>query len=207
MNPLASTKCARRLLMALAAMTGILLIAGCGSSGTHVVVTGAFTNASLKGTYSFAVKGFGFNNGTSAAANFFVEGGVFTSDGNGTITAGTDDFVEAVGATTQAFPGSAITGTYSINSDGTGDLQFNFAGGGSEVFRITLSDTGHLYMEEEDGFGTSACSAHLQTSTVIPSGTFVFRTHDVQVIATMGAMAISWSVITGSFLMDTNWET
>jgi len=32
MNPLASTKCAGRLLMALAAFTSILLIAGCSSS-------------------------------------------------------------------------------------------------------------------------------------------------------------------------------
>ena len=203
MNPLASTKCARRLLMALAAMTGVLLIAGCGSSGTHVVVTGAFTNASLKGTYSFAVKGFGFNNGTSAAANFFVEGGVFTSDGNGTITAGTDDFVEAVGSTTQAFPGNAVSGTYQINKDGTGDLQFNFTAG-SEVFRITLSDTGDLYMEEDDGNGTSAGSAHLQTSTTTPNGTFVFRTHDVAVSATMGTMAISGGAVNGSFVMVQN---
>ncbi len=201
MNPLASTKCARRLLMALAAMTGVLLIAGCGSSGTHVLVTGGFTNASLKGTYSYTLKGYGFNANSSTVANFFVEGGVFTADGNGTITAGTDDFVEAVGSTTQAFPGNAVTGIYSINKDGTGDLRFNFTAGGSEVFRITLSDIGDLYMEEDDGFGTSAGSAHLQTSTTTPNGTFVFRTHDVFVSATMGTMAISAGAVNGSFVM------
>jgi hypothetical protein len=190
--------------MVLAAMTGILLTVGCGSSGSPVPVKGGFSNASLKGSYAFTVKGYGLNNGTNAAANFFVEGGVFTADGNGNITAGTDDFVEAVGSTTQAFTGNAVTGIYKINSDGTGDLQFNFTAGGFEVFRITLSDTGHLYMEEEDGNGTSAGTAELQSSTAIPSGTFVFRTHDVQVSATMGAMAISAGAVSGSYVMVQN---
>jgi hypothetical protein len=200
MNPLPSSKCARRVLMALAAISGIFLTAGCGSSGNSVAVKGGFTNASLKGTYSFTVKGFGFNANTLSAANFFIEGGVFTADGNKNITAGTDDFVEAVANTTQAFT-DTVTGTYSINSDGTGDLTFNFAAGGQEVYRITLSDSGDLYMEEEDGGGTSAGSAHLQTSTTTPNGTFVFRTHDVFVSATMGTMAISAGAVSGSYLM------
>jgi len=203
MKPLASSKCVRRVFMALAAMTGIFLNAGCGSSGTLVIVHGGFTNASLNGTYSFTVKGYGFNANTLTAANFFIEGGVFTADGNKNITAGTDDFVEAVGNTTQAFTDS-VTGNYSINPDGTGDLTLNFAGGGSEVYRITMSDAGDLYLEEEDGGGTSAGSAHLQTSTVTPSGTFVFRTHDVQVSATMGTMAISGGAVSGSYIMVQN---
>jgi len=203
MNPLASSKCAGRVLMALAAISGIFLTAGCGS-GSPVIVKGGFSNASLKGTYSYTLKGYGFNANSSTAANFFVEGGVFTADGNGNITAGTDDFVEAVGSTTQVFPGNAVTGPYSIKKDGTGDLQFNFSGGGAEVFRITLSDAGHLYMEEDDGFGTSAGSAYLQTSTTTPNGTFVFRTHDVQVSATMGTMAISAGAVSGSYEMVQN---
>jgi hypothetical protein len=205
MNPLAFFKSAKLVLMALAAISGIFLTAGCGSGGP-VIVHGGFTKASLKGSYAFTVKGYGLNVGTSSAANFFVEGGVFTSDGNGNISAGTDDFVEAAGSTTQAFTDN-VTGTYSISADGSGDLQFNFAAGGSEVFRITLSDINHLYMEEEDGFGTSAGSAELQDPTLlstIPSGTFVFRTHDVFVSATMGSMAISAGAVTGSFLMVQN---
>src|SRR3981189_439992 len=161
MNPLVSNKCARRLIMALAAISGIFLTAGCGSSGNSVVVKGGFTNASLKGTYSFTVKGYGFNANTVSAANFFIEGGVFTADGNKNITAGTDDFVEAVGSTTQAFTDN-VTGTYSIKKDGTGDLTLNFSNGGSEQFRITLSDVGDLYMEEDDTFGNTAGAAHLQ---------------------------------------------
>ena len=203
MHPLASSKCVRRVLIALAAITGLFLTTGCGSNGTVVIVKGGFTNASLKNTYSFTVKGYGLNAGTNSAANFFVEGGVFTSDGNGNITAGTDDFAEAVNATTQAFS-DTVTGTYSVNPDGTGDLQFNFSGGGAEVYRITLSDDGHLYMEEEDGNGTSAGTAELQTSTTTPSGTFVFRTHDVQVSSTMGTMTISAGAVSGSYIMVQN---
>src|SRR5271157_3882967 len=203
MNPLASTKCARRVLMALAAISGIFLTTGCGSNGTSVIVKGGFTKSSLKGTYSFAVKGYGFNAGTLSAANFFIEGGVLTSDGNGNITAGTDDFVEAVGNTTQAFSDS-VTGTYIINPDGTGDLTLNFASGGQEVYRITLSDAGDLYMQEEDGGGTSAGSAQLQTSSTTPAGTFVFRTHDVQVSSTIGAMTITAGAVSGSYLMVQN---
>src|SRR6266849_792765 len=202
MNPLASSKCAGRVLMALAAISGILLIAGCGS-GSPVIVKGGFSNASLKGTYSFTVKGYGLNSGTSATANFFIEGGVLTADGNGNVTAATEDRVEAVGSTTQVFQPAQATGTYSIKKDGTGDLQFIF-GGGAEQFRITLSDTGHLYLEEDDGFGTSAGSAYLQTSTTTPSGPFVFRTHDVFVSATMGTMAISAGDVSGSFVMVQN---
>lgn len=203
MNSVAFTACARRVLMALAAITSIFLMVGCGSSSSGVPVKGGFSKSSLSGSYAFTVKGYGFNSGTSAAANFFIEGGVFTSDGNGTITAGTDDFVEAVGNTTQAFQPAPIAGSYSIKSDGTGELQFNIAGG-TETFFITLSGTGHLYMEEDDGFGTSAGSAYLQTSTAIPSGTFVFRTHDVQVSATMGRMAISAGAVSGSYVMVQN---
>ena len=198
MNPLASTKCARRLLMTLAAMTSILLTVGCGSGVTLVPVKGGFSNSSLSGSYAFAVKGYGFDNSSGTSASFFVEGGVFTADGSGTITAGTDDFV------TQFFQPSQITGTYSISPDGTGILQFNSAGVPLVVFAITLSDGGDLYMEQEDGNGTSAGSAHLQTSTTTPSGTFVFRTHDVQTSATMGTMAISGDAVSGSYIMVQN---
>lgn len=207
MNPLASSKWARRVLMALAAISGIFLTAGCGTSGGPIIVKGGFSNASLKGSYAFTVKGYGFNTGTSATANYFVEGGVFTADGNGNITVGTDDFVELVGANTQAFTDTAITGAYSINRDGTGDLQFKIPAGVLVTFRITLSDANHLYLEEDDGFGTSAGSAELQDSALlstIPTGNFVFRTHDVFVSATMGTMAISAGAVSGSFLMVQN---
>src|ERR1700682_2996145 len=198
MNRLPSPKFTGRVFMALAALASISLTIGCGS-GSSVIVKGGFSNASLKGTYSFTVKGYGFNNGTSATANFFVEGGVLTADGNGTITTATEDRVEAVGSTTESFSDSNLRGASSINKEGEAGLTLQFSNGGTEQFRITLSDTGHLYMEEDDTFGTSAGSAYLQTSTATPNGTFVFRNHDVQVSATMGLMAISAGAGSGSY--------
>ena len=205
MSPLATSKCAWRVLMGLAAITSLLLMAGCGSSGSSVVVKGGFTNASLKGAYAYTHKGYGLNLNGSAGA-FFVEGGVLTADGNGNIT-GTDDFIQESGLATQPYLGNAITGTYSINSDGTGIMTFVFGGallGLSEEFAITLSDSGDFYMEEADGGGTSAGSAHLQSSSATPSGTFVFRAHDVQRSATMGAVSISAGAVSGTYVTVQN---
>lgn len=205
MNPLAFSKCAGRLLMALAAITSIFLTIGCGSGGNPIVIgKGGFSDSSLNGSYAYTLKGYGLNAGSNTVAGFFVEGGVFTADGKGNITAATDDFVEQVGAGTQSILGTALTGTYSISNDGTGSLQFKSAGTPFELFAITLSDTGDLYMEEADGGGTSAGSALLQTSTSTPSGTFVFRTHDVQVSSTIGTMAVSAGAVSGAYLMVQN---
>lgn len=203
MNPVASSHCAQRMLMSLAAIASLFLTVGCGSSGNSIVVKGGFSNASLNGTYSYTVKGYGLNANSTTVANFFAEGGIFTADGTGIVSTGNEDFVDLVGGTTQVFTGP-ITGKYGINSDGTGDLEFDFSGGGAEVFRITLSDSGHLFMEEEDGNGTSAGSAELQNSSTTPSGTFVFRTHDVQVSSTMGTMTIAAGAVSGSYLMVQN---
>src|ERR1700687_4106267 len=61
MNPLASSKCARRLLMALTAISGIFLTAGCGSGGPILSLGGGFSKASLKGQYVIAQTGVGIN--------------------------------------------------------------------------------------------------------------------------------------------------
>ena len=66
MNPLASTKCAARLLMALAAVSGLFLTAGCSSSNKVSTNSEGFTNASLTGTYVFSVECGDVNNIVSA---------------------------------------------------------------------------------------------------------------------------------------------
>lgn len=170
-------KCAVRAMAALGVAATLLLAAGCGSSfqlpghGTNL----GFSNASLNGQYAFTSRGVGSPDGVNSY--YFIEGGIFTADGNGNITAGTDDFVENF----QQFSDS-ITGTYTINGDGSGDLQFNFPAGGSSGYHITFSDSSHFYMEEADGFGTSGGSGEKQNTSAfssIPSGTFVFRMHDL----------------------------
>lgn len=195
MNPLAWKQCAPRLVMALAAIATLLVAVGCGS-GIHIVpVKGGFSNASLNGHYAFTLRGIGTPDNVNSF--HFVEAGVFTADGNGNLTAVTDDFVQDF----QAFSDN-ITGVYKINKDGTGDVQFNFSNVNFTLFRITLSDDSHFFMEEDDGFATSGGSGEKQNPaafTSVPSGTFVFQTHDLQEGSSkVGVMTWTSGQITGT---------
>jgi len=157
---------------------------------------GNFTNASLKGQYAFTLRGVGTPDGVNSF--FFVEGGVFTADGNGNLTSIADDFIEnfTAGLNIQA------TGTYRINKDGTGDMQFNFGVNNVAQYRITLSDDSHFYMVEDEGFNTSAGTGEKQDTTAfasVPSGTFVLQTHDlIAGNSKVGVTAWSAGQITGT---------
>jgi hypothetical protein len=84
MNSLASTKFARRVLMALAAVSGIFLAVGCGSSsGIGTPNPTGFGNSNLSGTYDFAVSGTDI---TSTSESFFAITGTIAADGKGNIT-------------------------------------------------------------------------------------------------------------------------
>lgn len=207
MNPLSILpKHAVRALVTLVAAGTLIVAAGCGGSGNNNGGGGGnngnFTNASLNGHYAFTLRGFGLLPNSTTSEDYFVEGGVFTTDGNGNVTAGTDDYVQG------GVPYSdSVSGKYTINSDGTGDLQLNFSGGaggrgGFTVYRLTLSGTGHFYMVEDDGGATSAGSGEKQDASQLsttPSGTFVVRTHDLQVSATMAQLALSGTSVSGSY--------
>jgi hypothetical protein len=209
MNPLSIfPKHAVRALVTLVAAGTLIVAAGCGGSGNNNGGGGGggsqgFSKASLNGRYAFTMRGYGLLPGSLTQADYFVEGGVFTADGNGNITVGTDDFIQ--GGVPFSDP---ITGTYVINTDGSGDLRLDFTGGSTE-FRITLSDNAHFFMAEEDGFRTSFGSAEKQDPALIsaiPAGTFVVRAHDSGVIsgvptATMARLAISGGTITGSYYL------
>src|ERR1700687_5834298 len=96
MHPLATSKRARRVLMALAAMTGILFTVGCGSSGSIQSLGGGFSNTSLKGQYVVAQTGVGVNQ-AGTGVNPFSETIIFTADGSGKLTATCDDFDQVGG--------------------------------------------------------------------------------------------------------------
>lgn len=171
--------CTVRVIAALAVVATLLMAAGCGNGGSPIIPGGSnqgFTNASLNGHYAFTLKGIGTPDNVHAF--FFVEGGVFTADGKGNLTSITDDFIENF----QAGLNNQATGTYNIHSDGSGDLTFNFSGNGTAMYHITLSDDSHFYMEEDEGFNTSAGSGEKQDTSMfgaLPSGTFVMQTHDL----------------------------
>jgi hypothetical protein len=203
MNPFSGkAKCAARAAATLVAMASLLLAVGCGFGGGGNGGGGGgggnqgFSNASLKGQYAFTLRGIGTPDNINSF--FFVEAGVFTADGNGQLTSITDDFIEDF----QAALNIQATGTYKINKDGSGDVQFDFSNGTSALYRITFSDSSHFYMEEDDGFNTSGGSGEKQDTSAfasVPSGTFVFQTHDlVAGSAKVGVTTWSGGVISGT---------
>jgi hypothetical protein len=194
MNSLVSLTCARRVLVALAAIVGVLFTAACGSgSGSRITpLGGSFSRASLKGQYVMAHTGTAVNqSGTSADP--FSETLVFTADGAGNLTVTVDDFDQDGQFLNPTLPES---GTYAISSDGTGSIS---VGGAS--YAITMIDDGHFYVMEQDGGATSSGYGELQDTsafTAPPSGNFVFKSHRVNASARVGGIAIAAGAISGT---------
>lgn len=146
---------------------------GNGGGGGGGNLGGNFSNASLNGNYAFQVSGTDLNNFA-----LYREAGVFSADGNGHITAGTDDFSEGSGVPSS----DPITGVYSIDDDGTGTMQFNFTSGVTETFAFTMKSSSKFYMVPADllitdFFANGAGVGEKQDTTAFaaaPSGTFVF---------------------------------
>jgi hypothetical protein len=179
MNPLARKQCALRLFMALATMAILLVAAGCGS-GSPIIrpLPGGFTNASLNGQYVITQTGIGVVQSPATGTASFSEVIVFSADGNRNLTVTVDDFDQVGGPFILTSP---LTGTYSISSDGTGSLSFN-----GLHFAISMIDDSHFYVIEQDNFATASGFGEKQDTTAFsaaPSGTFVFRAHDVIFIA------------------------
>jgi hypothetical protein len=158
MNPLASYKCAQRVLMALAAISGIFLAASCGSSKISVPTNpNGFSNSSLSGSYVFTSSGV-----DSGGFPIFLTGVLVANGtgGNGGITGGTMDVVDAGSAIP---PAVAITGSYSVGSDGRGKATLN-----SSVANFTLdfvlTSTSHGLVTEFDNNGSGSGTLDLQGS-------------------------------------------
>lgn len=182
--------------ISLAVTVGLLTFAmGCGSSSSSPFpINGNFSNSSLNGQYAFFLSGNTFGVNGSSSQGYYREGGVFTADGNGNITAGTDDFNSA--GVFGAFSSSSITGSYSIGKDGNGVIQINFSGGGSETWAVTMVSSSKFYLAEGDAFSNFAANAagegDLQASgalTTVPNGTFVFRVHQTLTTSPDNAIA------------------
>jgi hypothetical protein len=184
----------------------LLTLVGCGYGNGGTVTlphpSGNYSVISLNGSYVYRIHG-------TSQFGPYRELGVFTADGAGRITAGSDDF-DAGALTT-----NNITGTYQVNSDGTGFIFLNSTGLGQTVgltqitLAITLVSSSKLNLIEADSRANAAGVAELQTSTSAPSGAFVFRLHQIAAlpgqnpVAEVGAMTISGGAIT-SGNMDQN---
>jgi hypothetical protein len=164
-----------------------------------------FSSANLKGSYVYQIRG-----GDAGSFSPYREVGVFTADGAGNISGGSDD--TSFTATTPA----AVTGSYQIASDGTGSIAMTSQFGTINL-AVTMVSNSKVYLMEADnlnstGLGVDATGiAELQDSSAIattPAGSFAFRIHDdisglSQVpAAQVGAFTLPGSGVNGA--MDQN---
>jgi hypothetical protein len=177
-------------LVAMLVIAGTLIFAaGCGSgngNGAGGGGNGEFTNASLKGQYVFSLTGIGVNQAANASEPF-SEVVVFTADGSGHLSVTVDDFDQS--GTSFSLQSPPLSGTYGINKNGTGVLKFN-----SSNYGITLVDDNHFYVIQGDVFATASGTGEKQDTTAfsaVPSGTFVFQSHNLSISSRVGSMAVS----------------
>jgi hypothetical protein len=162
MNPLASTKCAGRLLMALAAMTSILLIASCGSGGSPTRPNQVgFSESNLNGTYVFS------SAGSDNAGYPLNLAGTLVANGSGSITGGTIDVVDPALTTIPSPVAQAITGSYNVSTDGRGQATLTSTAYGTFVLDFVLTSTSHGLVTEFDSNGTSSGTIDLQTAVTV----------------------------------------
>ena len=180
----------------------LILLSGTVACGTGGGVTlpnpqGNFSSASLNGSYVYEIHGF------DTAGNPYRQVGVFTADGNGNITAGSDD-------SSFAAVGASVTGTYKIGKDGTGQIGINTSLG-PITLAVTLVNTSGLQLIESDAFASASGTAELQSASAISatfSGAYVFRLHqelsaqNQAPASEVGRMMISGASASGS--MDEN---
>src|ERR1700721_1489820 len=151
-----ASKNAGRVLIALAATTGMIFSIGCGSgSNLGVLNSSGFSKSSLTGTYVFSSSGQDGNGAPIAVAGSLV------SDGNGNITGGTIDVVDA--AVSPALS-QAVTGSYSVTSDGRGKANVSNGTIGTFTFDFVLTSGSHGLVTEFDGNGTGSGTLDIQAA-------------------------------------------
>jgi hypothetical protein len=153
-------------------LIAILFMAGCGGGvSTTGPAPAGFTNASFKGTYAFAISG-------QNSGGFFTVAGSIQANGNGAITAGTED-INSPG-TIGVVQNVGITGSYAVRSDGRTTMTLTTATNPPITFGLTfvLLTTQHGLMIRFDNSGTASGSIDLQNSAAFSqaslAGTFAF---------------------------------
>jgi hypothetical protein len=185
-----------RTLLLSSGLVSVILSLACGSDNNAFNQgSGNFSNASLKGQYAYQLTGVD-------TAAIFREAGVFTADGNGNITGGTDDFSEGTTITS-----GASSGSYTISNDGTGVVAISISDGRALQLAVTLVSTSKVYLmvTQTFDFANGAGVAEKQDPAAFaapPSGTFTFRNHNVSTAqgssATVGVFTVSGGTVSGS---------
>lgn len=202
--------------LGLVALAAGLFLGGCSSSsngGSSIPppATGTFSNASLKGQYAFSMGG-----QDAVTGGFITRVGSFTADGNGNITAATEDVIDS-GATGGGRTVFASGGTYSIQANGKGTLTLsqNSTTGLGVSIALTSSSGGVMSQMDFNGAlsSTSSGSFSLQNAgafaTTGISGNYVFSVSGVEgtaraPIATMGQITTDGAGTVQSGVIDIN---
>jgi hypothetical protein len=173
-------KTVRALLHAIS-VAGLLVLGGCGGSGSGPTHTGGqtgYTNSNLKGTYTFLAMGSDMPSG-----NQYEVGGVLTADGNGMVTGGEQTYSDSVGA-----HADKVTGTYLIGSNGLGTITLqtgdsSIGVNGTETFSVLILSPSSGLISQFDTSATSSGSLDLQTSTAMPTAGYAFSVLAIRVPA------------------------
>jgi hypothetical protein len=190
-----------------AVLATLFLLAGCGygsgngstgGNGGGITPQGNFSVSSLSGQYTYQMNGTELTNNSFLA---FSESGIFTADGKGNISNGTDDIVPNT-------PTSSFTATYSVANDGTGFIQIN----NGREFAITMVSSSKFYLTEIDGAANISGVGEQQTASAlnaVPDGKFVFRIHNEGTLngslAQVGLLTLSGGVGSGNEdVLDSN---
>jgi hypothetical protein len=192
----------------LLALSTLLFLAACGSSGSSPATpvappSGAFSNSNLNGTYVFSISGVDSNADPYAMVGTLTANGS-GGNGKGGITGGTFDINDGAGGFQ---PGASINSnsTYSIGQDGRGEAMIgtNISTLPNITFDFVLSSSSHGLITEFDSFGSGSGTLDLQASGVTPSGSYAFSlsgaaSNSGSPWATVGNFTVSGGTFSGS---------
>jgi hypothetical protein len=146
---------ANRLLALFSATLLLTILAGCGGSHPLAgVPQGNFTNASLNGTYAFAISG-------TNAGGFFAVAGNFQANGSGTIVTGLED-INSQGS--GVFTNLPISGSYSVRADGRTSAAITSSQGTINLEFVLFNTSSGLAIRFQNT-ATASGSVDLQTSS------------------------------------------
>ncbi|MGH9733402.1 MAG: beta strand repeat-containing protein [Candidatus Acidiferrales bacterium] len=133
-----------------------------GNSG-NATATIIFSNETLNGNYAFSYAG-------DDTSGFLGIIGEFAANGAAGTVSGTEDFVDAQGASV----GQTLGGTYSIGPDGRGTVDLTSSTG--EVWQIALASNQHALLINLNSGATGSGTIDQQTSTTaLATGPYVFQ--------------------------------
>src|ERR1022692_3808763 len=202
MKPLASTKCAGRLLLALTAIASILLIASCGSSSSLTTPNRqGFGDGDLSGTYVISISGTDVN--SSSVIVPFAIVGTITANGKGGITGGTVDINDPGNLGVHTGQSVSSSSGYQVGPDGRGSgtlvtsvAIFNFD--------FVLTSASHGLISRFDSFGAGSGTIDIQTPVTSLTGSYAFSLSgtdsggNFNPLGTVGAFTLSSNSITGT---------